>query len=208
MNGNQRFVHFISAKELWSRPVNFSSWGHFSMEVEDSSLNGFPFTHSLLRGRWYWLILVWQSVVHARWLLPEEREVANLAAILVRLKHRARRQSYNKNQYHKLSVCHHLLTTAARTLVIHYYYGAVLAPAIIITKKYYRLQFEVEFAICSSHCLHLIKTQGTFCSYKERITRFPLTWPTWKMSWCWQVLIFSWVKRLFRLGALFWDVLC
>lgn len=154
------------------------------MEVEDSSLNGFPFTHSLLRGRWYWLILVWQSVVHARWLLPEEREVANLAAILVRLKHRARRQSYNKNQYHKLSVCHHLLTTAARTLVIHYYYGAVLAPAIIITKKYYRLQFEVEFAICSSHCLHLIKTQGTFCSYKERITRFPLTWPTWKMSWC------------------------
>lgn len=66
-----------------------------------------------------------------------------LAAVLVRLKHRARRQSYDKNQYHKLSVCHHLLTTAAKTLVIHYYYGAVLAPAIIITKKYYRLQFAV-----------------------------------------------------------------
>lgn len=41
-----------------------------------------------------------------------------LGAIFVRLKHRAQRQFYHKNQYHKLLVCHHLLTTAAKALVV------------------------------------------------------------------------------------------
>lgn len=79
VNGNQNIVPlYILFQQRTCRADQWTSLpgGIFSMEVEDSSLNGFPFTHSLLRGRCYGLILVWQSVVHARWLLPEEQEPA------------------------------------------------------------------------------------------------------------------------------------
>lgn len=46
------------------------------------------------------------------------RSWQELAAIHVRLKHRAQRQVYHKNQYHKLGVYHHLLTMAAKALAI------------------------------------------------------------------------------------------
>lgn len=46
------------------------------------------------------------------------RSWQELAAIFVRLDHRAQRQIYHKNQYHKLLVYHHLLTTAAEALVV------------------------------------------------------------------------------------------
>lgn len=76
-----------------------------------------PFKRKLLRiWQCLWLIVVWQ------WCSSEvaaSRKIGiqtwqELADIFVRVKHRAQRQIYHKNQYHELLGCHCLLIMAAK----------------------------------------------------------------------------------------------
>lgn len=138
-----------------------------------------------------WLSVVWQwcssEVAASRKITIQTWQ--KLADIFVRVKHRAQRQIYQKNQYHELLDCHYLLITAAR---------ATLSPELLSWsctgtwqhpkgKKNYRLQFTIDLAACRIHCLHLVKMQGTFCSPKEQIAELSAALPWTDPSRKWVV---------------------
>lgn len=79
-----------------------------------------PFKRKLLRiWQCLWLIVVWQwcssEVAASRKITIQTWQ--KLADIFVRVKHRAQRQIYHKNQYHKLLGCHCLFIMAARATI-------------------------------------------------------------------------------------------
>lgn len=88
------------------------------------------------------------------------------------------------------------------------YYGAVLAPDTIRRKKYNRLQFAVELAGCSNHCLPLVKMQDTFCSEKEQSCR--QVYP--RLSHLENELVLTsdhiFGRQMCTWGQKLWDVLC